>query len=154
MTMITDEMVAKISKILPAINGHIVRAAADMDAAQQKQPEWAWLNYDAVTAAYGRWPRGEGQAPYIRADLVVIALCRALEAALSTPPAPDGTIPVRVAVAMAPLPGVPGMIEPETLVAFNDGTFWARTVENGVWNRIEGPPSATVEPVQPVGEAI
>lgn len=154
MTMITDEMVAKISKILPAINGHIVRAAADMDAAQQKQPEWAWLNYDAVTAAYGRWPRGEGQAPYIRADLVVIALCRALEAALSTPPAPDGTIPVRVAVAMCPAPFPHPMMEPAVLVSCSDGTWWTCGMNNFGWNRIEGPPSATVEPVQPVGEAI
>lgn len=78
-----------------------------------------------------------------------------LGGALATPAA-SNTVPVRVAVAMTPMPNRGNAFESRVLVAFDDGTFWEVGVEKGGWYQIAGPsaPIPTVpEVVALVGEA-
>jgi len=56
------------------------------------------------------------------------------------PPPIAGGIPVRVAVAMTTMPGIPEVMEPCVLVSLNDGTWWTVGAESMLWRQVDGPP--------------
>jgi hypothetical protein len=63
------------------IDPQVMTAARDLSDEAKEHPEWLWFSLGALTT-FGRWAQSPHQAPYIRADLCVLASThtRALEA--------------------------------------------------------------------------
>jgi type IV secretory pathway protease TraF len=70
-----QEAVRAACDAIPDVNGQVILAAAEMTALQKAAPEWMW--HGQGQTSFGRWQYAEGQAPYVRGDLVLAAIATA-----------------------------------------------------------------------------
>lgn len=56
------------------VDTQVIAAAKDLGGEGQKNPEWAFIDYEANQMSFGRWAKcGPNPAPYVRLDLLLNA---------------------------------------------------------------------------------
>lgn len=62
---------AGVAPTFEGVDGQVVIAAMEGD--YSKSPQWLWRNHETDVVGFGRWPKIEGAAPYVRLDIAIAA---------------------------------------------------------------------------------